>query len=197
MQWLLDLIAKHTKDGVLNNEALIKEVNTEFPKHAVPKSDFNELNEQLKTANGTIADLKKNNTDNEALQNTIKEHEQTISGLKADAEKTKKEYTLKEKLRDQNVTDPDYLIYKHGGVDKFTFDKDGNPIGLEDTVKPYKESIPHIFKAGDKTAPGAGAGSGYKPKAGQTNEGGFGKGLAEAMNKASTSTENPFAKAWG
>jgi hypothetical protein len=169
MQWLLDLIAKHTKDGVLDTEALTKEVNTEFPKHAVPKADFNTLNEQLKTANGTIADLKKNNTDNETLQVTIKEHEKTIAGLKTEGEKTRKEYALKDKLREQNVTDPDYLIYKHGGIDKFNYDKDGNPIGLEDTVKPYKESIPQIFKTTGNTqtnynpAGGGGGSAGKNP----------------------------------
>lgn len=170
MQWLLDLITKHTKDGVLDTASLTKEINTEFPKHAVPKSEFNDINEQLKTANITITDLKKNNADNETLQNTIKDHEKTISGLRAEAEKSKKEYTLKDKLRGQNITDPDYLIYKHGGVDKFNFDKDGNPIGLEDTVKPYKESIPHIFK-NSKTD------TNYNPAGGGGNTG-----------------KNPFAK---
>ncbi|MDF2608880.1 MAG: hypothetical protein K0R92_354 [Lachnospiraceae bacterium] len=167
MQWLLDLIAKHTKDGVLDTDALTKEVNAEFPKHAVPKADFNDVNSQLKTANDTITDLKKNNTDNEALQGTIKEHEKTIAGLKTEGEKTRREYALKDKLREQSVADPDYLIYKHGGVDKFNFDKDGNPIGLEDTVKPYKESIPHIFKTGNQqtnyTPAGGSGGTGKNP----------------------------------
>lgn len=170
MQWLLDLITKHTKDGVIDTESLTKEVNAEYPKHAVPKSEFNEINEQLKTANGTITDLKKNNADNEALQTTIKDHEKTIAGLKTEGEKTRKEYALKDKLREQNVTDPDYLIYKHGGIDKFNFDKDSNPIGLEDSIKPYKESMPHIFKTG-KTE------TNYNPAGGS---GGTGK--------------NPFAK---
>lgn len=167
MQWLLDLIAKHTKDGVLDTDALTKEVNAEFPKHAVPKTEFNDINTQLKTANDTITDLKKNNADNEALQGTIKEHEKTIAGLKTEGEKTRREYALKDKLREQSVADPDYLIYKHGGVDKFNFDKDGNPIGLEDTVKPYKESIPHIFKTGSQqtnyTPAGGGGGTGKNP----------------------------------
>ena len=164
MQWLLDLITKHTKDGVLDTDALTKEVNAEFPKRAVPKTEFNDINEQLKTANSTITDLKKNNSDNEALQTTIKDHEKTISGLKTDAERTRKEYALKDKLRDQNVTDPDYLIYKHGGIEKFNFDKDGTPIGIEDTVKPYKESMPHIFKAGTQTNYNPAGGGGYSGK---------------------------------
>lgn len=164
MEWLKNLVEKHTKDGALDIEGLMKEVNTEFPKYAVPKADFNDINEQLKTANTTIKDLKKNNADNETLQNTIKEHETTIGNLKVESENAKKEYGLKDKLRDLGVTDPDYLIYKHGGVDKFNYDKEGNTIGLEDTVKPYKESIPHIFKA-DK------ADTKYKPAGGEGYKG--------------------------
>lgn len=167
MEWLKKLIegAKKKDDGSIDMDDLMKQINAEFPKNAVPKSEFNTINDQLKTANSTITDLKKNNADNETLQNTIKVHEKTIAGLRTDSEKAKKEYSLKDKLREQNITDPDYLIYKHGGVDKFNFDKDGNPIGLEDTVKPYKESIPHIFKTGNKdTNYNPAGGSGYQGK---------------------------------
>ncbi|AJA42656.1 minor structural protein (endogenous virus) [Clostridium phage phiCT9441A] len=148
MEWLKKLLegAKKKEDGSLDIESLMKQINTEFPKNAVPKETFNDINSQLKTANTTIADLKKNNGDNEALQKTIKEHEETIKTLEANAANTKKEYALKDKLKDLGVTDADYLIYKHGGIDKFNWDKDNNIIGLEETIKPYKESISHIFK---------------------------------------------------
>ena len=55
--------------------------------------------------------------------------------------------------------DADYIIYKHGGLDKFVFDKDGAPIGLEDVLKPMREASPHLFKA-------AGGAGGYKPAGG-------------------------------
>jgi hypothetical protein len=150
MQWILDLIAKHTKEGVLDTEALTKEINTEFPKHAVPKSEFNEANEKLKTANTTIETLKKNNGDNETLQSTIKEHEATIKKLQDDATNTTKSYALKEQLSKAGVLDPDYLIYKQGGIDKFNYDKEGRPIGIEDVLKPLKEdkAMAHLFQLG-------------------------------------------------
>lgn len=153
MQWLLDLITKHTKDGVLDTESLTKEINTEFPKHAVPKSEFNDINEQLKTANGTIKDLKKDNSDNETLQTTIKEHEKTIAQLQLESANTSKTYALKEQLSKAGVLDPDYLIYKQGGLEKFNFDKEGKPIGVDDVVKPYKEdkTLSHLFKVSDGT----------------------------------------------
>ena len=83
MEWLKKLIenAKKNEDGSIDMDDLMKQINTEFPKNAVPKADFNEAKEQLKPANGTIETLKKNNGDNETLQNTIKEHEKTIKKL--------------------------------------------------------------------------------------------------------------------
>lgn len=148
MEWLRKLIegAKKNEDGSIDIDDLMKQVNTEFPKNAVPKSTYNDVKGQLDTANDTIKDLKKNNQDNEELQQTIKDHETTIKTLKDNATKTEKEYALKDKLKDLGVTDTDYLIYKHGGIEKFNFDSDNKPIGIEDTIKPYKESTPHIFK---------------------------------------------------
>ncbi|MFL7796636.1 hypothetical protein OIM93_06945 [Clostridium chauvoei] len=66
MEWLRKLLeSAKIVDGRLDIEALMKDINTEFPKNAVPKETFNDINGQLKTANTTIADLKKNNVDNE------------------------------------------------------------------------------------------------------------------------------------
>lgn len=166
MQWLLDLIAKYTKEGVLDTEALTKEINTEFPKHAVPKSDFNDANEKLKTATATIETLKKANGDNETLQNTIKQHETTIKKLQDDAVDTAKTYTLKEQLSKAGVLDPDYLIYKQGGLEKFNYDKEGKPVGIEDILKPMKEdkTMSYLFKAADGTNYTPAGGGNYTSK---------------------------------
>ncbi|GAA0679058.1 phage scaffolding protein [Clostridium cadaveris] len=95
MEWLRKLLeGAKIVDGKLDVEALMKDVNTEFPKNAVPKETFNDINGQLKTANSTIADLKKNNADNETLQQTIKEHEKTIKTQKADYEAKVRNLTL-------------------------------------------------------------------------------------------------------
>ena len=69
--------------------------------------------------------------------------------------------------------DADYLIYKHGGIDKFTFDKENNPIGVEDTIKPYKEdtTMAHLFKEQKKppyTPNGGGNGGTVNPFAKET-----------------------------
>lgn len=141
----------------------------EAVKGFVPKERFDEVGGKLKEANATIDTLKKGNADNEELQKQVKEYKEKAAALEAEAANTRKEYALKEKLAAAGVLDADYVIYKQGGLDKFTFDKDGKPIGVEDVVKPLKESSPHLFKA----EPGAD----YKPNGG---------GIPPA--------KNPFAK---
>ena len=151
MEWLKKIIEKaEIKDGKIDIDGIMKEINSEFPKNAVPKSEFNSVNEQLKTANSTIKDLEKSNKDNEDLQAKIKGYETEIENLKADSLLKSKEFALREKLTKIGVTDADYLIYKHGGIDKFNFDDKGTPIGVEEAVSVYKESMPYIFGADTK-----------------------------------------------
>lgn len=132
----------------------------EAVKGYVPKERFDEVGGKLKEANATIDTLKKGNVDNEELQKQVKEYKEKAAALEVEAANTRKEYALKEKLAATGVLDADYVIYKQGGLDKFTFDKDGKPIGVEDVVKSLKESSPHLFKA----EPGAD----YKPNGGGT-----------------------------
>ena len=160
MEWLKAILEKAViTDGKLDVEATMKTINAEFPKHAVPKQDYNDKVKELSTANDTIKDLKKNNADNADLQQKVKDYETEVANLKTAAANTKKEYALKDKLKEAGATDADYIIYKHGGLDKFVFDKDGAPIGLEDVLKPMREESPHLFKA-------AGGAGGYKPAGG-------------------------------
>lgn len=174
MEWLKAILEKaEIKDGKLDVDAVMNAAQKEFPKYAVPKDDFNTKVEELKTANGTIEELKKSNGDNEELQKKIGDYEIEIKNLKKTAENTSKAYALKESLAKQGVLDPDYLIYKAGGLDKFTFDKEGKPVGVEDAVKPYKEdkAIAHLFKQEQTKPP-------YHPQGGTGGAG----------------TTNPFAK---
>ena len=153
MDWLKELLEKATvTDGKLDTDALMKAISAEFPKHAVPKEDFNNKVKELSTANETIANLKKENGDNEELQKKIGDYETEIKNLKKSAEDTTKTYALKEQLAKSGVLDPDYLIYKAGGIDKFTFDKENHPVGVEDAIKPYKEdkTMMHLFKQEQK-----------------------------------------------
>ena len=162
MEWLKAILEKaEIADGKLDVDAVMNAVQKEFPKHAVPKEDFNAKVKELETANGTITELKKSNGDNEELQKKIGDYEAEIKNLKKSAEDTEKNYALKEQLAKQGVLDPDYLIYKAGGLEKFNFDKEGKPIGVEEAVKPYKEdaTMAHLFKQEQQKPP-------YNPKNG-------------------------------
>lgn len=162
MEWLKTILEKaEIAEGKLDVDAVMNAVQKEFPKHAVPKEDFNAKVKELETANGTIAELKKSNGDNAELQKKIGEYEAEIKGYKESADKIAKTYALKESLSKQGVLDPDYLIYKTGGLEKFNFDKEGKPIGVEEAIKPYKEdaAMAHLFKQEQQKPP-------YNPKNG-------------------------------
>ena len=150
-----ELVAK----GLSEEQAqAVMDIWNETIKGFVPKERFDEVNGKLKEANTTIDTLKKSNADNGELQRQVKEEKVTIR--EATAANTRKEYALKDKLKEAGVVDADYIIYKQGGIDKFAFDKEGNPVGIDDVVKPLKESSPHLFK----TEPGAD----YRPAGGGT-----------------------------
>lgn len=162
MEWLKTILQSATiTDGKLDIESVIKLINTEFPKHAVPKDDYNTKVKELNTANTTLGELKKQNEGNVDLQKKLEEYETTITDLQKENADTKKQFYLVESLKSAGCVDPEYLIFKHGGIDKFAFDKSGNPIGIEDTVKPYKESAAHLFKTEQKPNynPSGGGGS--------------------------------------
>lgn len=96
MEWLKKILeqAKVNEEGKIDIDAVMKLVNAEFPKHAVPKEDYNSKATELKTANDTIRDLKKQNEGNEDLQSKIKEYETEVGNLKKENESIKKTTAL-------------------------------------------------------------------------------------------------------
>lgn len=134
-----DIMAENGKDI----ETEKAKTTAETTKLTTAETTIKNLQDTVKKFDGV--DVTKLQDDVKTLQKKYDDDIKTEQQKSADL---KKSYDLKDKLKDLNVTDPDYLIYKHGGIEKFNFDKEGNVIGLEDTVKPYKESIPHIFKTG-------------------------------------------------
>lgn len=188
MEWLQKLLnnAVYGEDGKLNVEATMKKINEEAPKHIVPKEQYNTKTEELKAANDTITSLKKDNEGNEVLQNKVKDYETQINSLQTENDNMQKTYRLKEALASTGCTDADYLIYKHGGIDKFTFDSDGKPIGVEDVVKNYKEGNPLLFHTGQKQ-------QSYTPQggAGSTAKNPFAKESWNMTEQGKLLTENP------
>lgn len=124
-----------------------KELQAEQGKAAAKDAELAAANETIKGLQSTIS--KFDGIDVEKLQKDAKEWETKYStDIQAEREKAelvKKEYALKDALKEKGVLDPDYLIYKHGGVEKFAFNDKGEAIGLDETIKPYRESMPNAF----------------------------------------------------
>ena len=141
-------------------------------KYDTLEAEKNNLLGQVKDLNATIETLKNGNKDNQELQNTIKDLQGKLETANKDLTRIKEEstnitktYALKEQLSKAGVTDPDYLIYKHGGLEKFNFDKENNPIGVEDSIKAYREdkSMAHLFGGNQqKYDPAGGSGGNVK-----------------------------------
>lgn len=156
MDWILKLVEKHTKDGVLDQEALMKDINKEFPNHAVPKEQYNTLADTKKKLEGDIAtrdkqleDLKK--IDVEDLQNQIETLQKENETSKETYEKELKDLQLSNAIKlaiNGKVHDEDLVA---GLVDKekVVID-DGKVIGLDEQIQSLQESKSFLFKQEEK-----------------------------------------------
>lgn len=141
MEWLRKLLEGATiTDGKLDIDGLMKVINTEFPKNAVPKDKYNEVSNDLKTANKTLDTLKKEHKDIESLQEEIEGYKTKMADLEATRAKEQKEFTIKSKLKDLGCTDLDYMLYKLGDIDKLDLEKD-----WENKAKELKENNATFF----------------------------------------------------
>ena len=83
-----DLVAK----GLTEEQAqAVLDVWNETMKGFIPKERFDEVSGKLKEANSTIETLKKNNTDNEALQKEVTTYKEKVKTLEEAAASTVKE----------------------------------------------------------------------------------------------------------
>ena len=154
MEWLKKLLeAAKITDGALDSEALLAAISTEMPKHMMPKAEYNSVNEQLKTANGTIAELKKANTDNTELQDKIKEHEGTIANMQKEYAENISNLKLDAKLQalliKNKAKHPDLLLSKFDRS-KLAIKDDGTVEGMDDQLKGLKADYKDLF--GDEVA---------------------------------------------
>lgn len=155
---------KATVDMVMAENG--KDIEAEKAKTTAKEGELTKANETVKGLQDSIkkfdgVDIDKLQEDAKNLQS---KYDTDIKAAQSAADMLRKEFGLKESLRNARVLDPDYLIFKHGGVDKFTFDGEGKPIGVEAVIKPYKESLSHVFKTETTQIK-------YNPNAGEGNKG--------------------------
>lgn len=163
-------------------ETSLENADERYSKMKTKKEDFEE---QLKTANNTITDLKKNNADNETLQNTIKEHEATIATLQKEAETKDFNYALDAVLKDNKCKNSKALkaLLNMEGIKL----NEGKFEGLEEQLKTLKESDSYLFDAGEKQ-PG---GSGFNPD--DEGDDGENESIGTRLGKQAKESQNTFA----
>lgn len=122
-----------------------------------------DLDEQIKTANATIEDLKKNNKDNEALQQAIQDHETTIENLKKESAQKDFNYALDSALKDNKCKNAKALKALLD-LDNIKFNE-GKLEGLEGQLTALKESDGYLFDTSNP-APGNTGGTGNHPRVG-------------------------------
>lgn len=144
------------------------------------KGDYDDLKGQLDTATTTIADLKKNNTDNEKLQATITEHESTITRLQQEASQKDFNYKLEDTLKGSKAKNIKAL---KGLLDLDKVKLDGEELkGLTEQLEALKESDSYLFEVEQQAPPQLG---GAKP----TNTGGAPKGITKEQFQKMSYTE--------
>lgn len=122
-----------------------------------------DLDEQIKAANTTITELKKNNKDNEALQQTIQDHEATIENLKKESAQKDFNYALDSVLKDNKCKNAKALKALLD-LDNIKFNE-GKLEGLEGQLTALKESDGYLFDTSNP-APGNTGGAGNHPRVG-------------------------------
>lgn len=137
---------KTTVDSIMAENG--KDIEAEKTKTSAEIEKLNKANETIK---GLQSGIKKfDGVDVEGLKKSAKDWEDKyktdIATEQAKSKKLEQTYKLKEALAEVGATDPDYVIFKHGGVEKFTFNDDNRIIGLDDTIKAFKETNPTQFK---------------------------------------------------
>lgn len=115
------------------------------------KGDYDGVNSQLTEAQQLIADMKKSEGANEALQGKIGEYEAKIAELEAEKQQVETEAALKVALLEANAEDIDYLTFKIREKGEVSIGDDGKIKGIDDTIAALKTQFPTQFKGeGDK-----------------------------------------------
>mgnify|MGYP001947133082 FL=1 len=152
MEWIKALIEKHTKDGELNQEELIKDINKEFPKYAVPKEKYNTLAEtkkklekDIETRDKQLEDLKKRDVEDwqkqiETLQEENKTAKETYENELRELQLSNAiKLAINGKVHDEDIVSQ--LIKK----DELVLSEDGKVVGLDEQINSLKETKGFLF----------------------------------------------------
>ena len=144
MEWIKSILEKHRKeDGTVDLEAANKEIDQEFPKNAVPKDQYNNLSDSLKTAKDTIKSLEGKTKDNPDIQKELDTYKTKAESLEAENNQLKIDSQVESVLRSVGAKDLDYAKFKLGSLE---LEKDGKVKDLDSRVKDLQKSMPDYFQ---------------------------------------------------
>ncbi len=123
------------------------------------KTELQSKTTELDTANGLIADFKKNNKDNEEMQQKIGEYNNTIADLQKQLQDTKIKAAVKVALLSEKAADIDYLTYKINEKlaeqnKTLELDENDNIKGWDDVISGLKTQFPKQFESGEGNGKG-------------------------------------------
>lgn len=134
----------------------------------IAKDKFDTLDEQFKNANTTIADLKKNNKDNETLQTRVGEYETKVKEYEKQIKDMQFNYALEGALKGANVRNTK-AVKALLNLENVKLDGE-NLLGLKEQLDSLKESDSYLFAeeqqtkfSGIKPADGSKPPQGYNP----------------------------------
>lgn len=147
-KFLEDLgLTKEQIDSVMAENG--RDIEAEKEKISSTTTELEDIKIQLKEANLTITELKKNNGDNEALQTKVKEYEDTIKTQKADYEAKVRNLTLdsaiEKALAGAKAKHSDLLFTKIDR-EKLLISEDGKVTGLDEQLKGLKDTYKDLFE---------------------------------------------------
>ena len=153
MEWLKKLIEKHTKDGVVDTENLLKEVNTEFPKYAVPKDTYNalagtkkKLEDDISERDRQLEELKKVDADGLKAEIERLQGENKAAKEKYEAELKDLQLSSAIKLAVAGKVHDEDLVSGLVDKSKLIIGEDGKVVGLDEQITSLKESKGFLFK---------------------------------------------------
>ncbi|UDN56662.1 phage scaffolding protein [Clostridioides sp. ES-S-0010-02] len=157
MEWLRKILEGiKIEENKLDIEEILKSVNAEFPKHAVPKETFNKVNEQLKEADKTIKsfngkmtqdDIEKLKTEHQTEIKKIEEnHKLEVEKMQSESIKTRKLSAVEKALLTNKAKHTDLLTNKFD-LEKISVGEDGKITGIEEQLKELQESYQDLFES--------------------------------------------------
>lgn len=165
MEWLKKILesTKKKDDGSIDIDDFMKQVNAEFPKNAVPKEQYNQKTEEVKTLNGQLKER-------DTQLNKLKEEFKDTEGLKEKVEKLEADNKTQKETYDKQLADIAFnnALEKSLGsykirdsklvmalIDKDKLKVDGDTvIGLKEQIEPLQKSHEYLF---EKDVPGTGS----------------------------------------